>query len=86
LQEDGSDEEEDEYNAYRWGHVMAAVLDEWNVDVSRVDEQRAALQRQWQELAREKEAVQQLIVGMAGMAKSAQQDAKLAGWAVGRSS
>lgn len=65
---------------------MAAVLDEWNADVSNLDKQRAALQRQREELAREKEAVQQLIVGLAGMAKSAQQDGTLAAWARGRSS
>jgi hypothetical protein len=56
------------------GLAMAAVLDEWIADVSSLDEQRAALLRE--ELAREKEAVQQLIVGMAGMAKAGQHNVK----------
>jgi ankyrin repeat protein len=53
--------------------AAAATLDAWASDVSSLDEQRAAVRRREEDVASEKAAVQQLIVGMAGVAKHAQQ-------------
>jgi ankyrin repeat protein len=50
-------------------NVAAAMASEWASDVSSIEEQRAAVVKREQEVASEKAAVQQLIVGVAGMAK-----------------
>jgi hypothetical protein len=48
---------------------LAAVLDEWASDVSSFGRQRAALRTREEAVAAEKQAVQQLIVAVAGMAQ-----------------
>lgn len=53
--------------------TLAAVLDAWASDVSSKDERWATVREQEEDAAREKRAVQQLLVGVAGMAKAAQQ-------------
>jgi hypothetical protein len=54
--------------------ALAAVLDGWAADVSSMDEQRAALRKREEDVVLQEAGVQQLIVGMAGMAVHAQQD------------
>jgi hypothetical protein len=56
------------------GEALAAMLSQWVSEVSSIDEQRAAVLQREVGVASEKRAVQQLIVGMAGMAKQAQGD------------
>jgi hypothetical protein len=53
--------------------MVAAVLDEWASEADSFAKQQAALRKREQDLANEKQAVQHLIVGMAGMAKHSQQ-------------
>jgi hypothetical protein len=53
--------------------VVAAILQEWTLDVSGLDKERAAVCKREKDLESQKRGVQQLIVGMAGMAKLAQQ-------------
>jgi hypothetical protein len=52
--------------------AAAAMAEAWVADVSSIDEQRAAVRRREVDVAQEKAAVQQLILGVAGMAKAAQ--------------
>jgi hypothetical protein len=49
--------------------AVTAVLDAWAADVSSLDEQRAAVRRRVEAVASDQQAVQQLIVAVAGMAK-----------------
>jgi hypothetical protein len=51
-------------------NVLATIAAERAVDVSSIDEQRAAVRRREQDVASERAAVQQLIMGVAGMARS----------------
>jgi hypothetical protein len=50
------------------------LLKEWASDASTLDEQRAALRKREDDVASQQQVVQQLIVGVAGMAKHAQQN------------
>jgi hypothetical protein len=52
--------------------AMAAVIDAWVSEVRSIDEQRAVRKRE-EDVAMEKQGVQQLLVYMAGSAKGAQQ-------------
>jgi hypothetical protein len=49
--------------------AAAALAAAWATDVSSLDEQRAAVHKREKDVASEKQAVQHLNVGMAGMAK-----------------
>jgi ankyrin repeat protein len=49
--------------------IVAEILKAWSADVSSFDEQRAVTRRQQEEMMDQRRGVQQLIVGMAGMAK-----------------
>lgn len=53
--------------------ALSAVLDAWAADVSSLDMQHAAVRKWEEEVEKEKQGVQQLIVAMAGMAMHAQQ-------------
>lgn len=53
--------------------VVSAILQEWTLDVSGLDKERAAVRKREEDPEGQKRGVQQLIVGMAGMAKLAQQ-------------
>jgi hypothetical protein len=53
--------------------AAAALADAWASDVSSLDKQRAAVRRWEEDVAQEKAAVQHLIVGMASVAKAAQE-------------
>jgi hypothetical protein len=50
--------------------ALEAVMDSWASDASSVDEQRAAVCEREKAVAKEQQALQQLVVHIAGMAKS----------------
>jgi hypothetical protein len=54
--------------------ALAAMLAARASDVSSLNEQWAALHEREEAVAQQQQALQQLVVGVAGMARSAQQD------------
>jgi hypothetical protein len=54
--------------------ALTAVLNAWAADISSLDEQRAAVCKQEADVGMKQAVLQQLVVGVAGMAKLAQQD------------